>query len=157
MDIAKLSLDELKDIKEKIIFEIAERMSKKDDFCSKILRLKELFSSFENEHIALEIESADLYLRFDFEQGIRIDFDELGTSSEFDVEEYNKYNYEQLYIYSNKHDNEIDNFYIPLDDEFEATTDVSILDDDIDEMRDYENIVLIIHTCDTNYIFTRLK
>ena len=154
LNFAELSLEALNELKNKTIQEISRRIADRNDFYGKIHNLKELLSAFEDDRIALEIEGADIYLRFIFEHGIRADFDELDNSDSFDIEEYNENSYEQLFIVSNDKNEEIDNFYIPLDDEFEATTDVSVLD--YDEFRDYESIRLIIQTESITYIFSEL-
>ena len=157
IDFSKLTFDELRELRKQTSDAMMERLNAKNNFCERILKLKEMISSFEDEQLALQVEGDDIYMRFLFEHGINAEFDELEYSRDFDVDEYNENEYEELFISGKEKIRGFDNFYIPLfGDTFEATTDISVLNDSDDEMRDYENILLIIHTDTVNYVFTKL-
>ena len=155
-DLNQLTIDELNELRRKISDTIIEKLNDKGGFCEKILKLRELISTFENEKIALDIEGEDIQMRLLFNEGVTASFDVLEYSSEFDADAYNEDEYEELFVSGKSERKELDNFFIPLFGDFEASSDVSILEDDEEEMRDYDNILLIIKTDTIDYIFTRL-
>ena len=110
--------------------------------------------SFSNKGIAINIEGDDISMRVEFKNGFRSEFDELDSNNEFDVDEYNDNAFDELFIYSCNSNSEIENFYIPLYDNFVATPDSDVLRDEPNEKLDYKNIELIIKMDSIDYIFT---
>ena len=154
IDMNKMSIVELKQLREITDNEINKRLGLNEEFHKRILKLKNILNSFASKGIAVNIEGDDITMRIEFKNGFRAEFDELDNNEEFDIDEYNDNAFDELFIYSCNRNSEIENFYIPLYDNFVATTDSDVLRDEADENLDYEDIELIIKMDSIDYIFT---
>ena len=153
LDMNKMSIVELKQLREMADNELNKRLDLNEEFYQRILKLKRLLDSFSSKGIAINIEGDDISMRVEFKNGFRSEFDEL-DNNKFDIDEYNDNAFDELFIYSPNSNSEIENFYIPLYDNFVATTDSDVLRDEPNEKLDHEDIELIIKMDSIDYIFT---
>lgn len=154
MDLNKMSIVELKQLQEIADNEINKRLGLNEEFHQRILNLKSVLNSFAGKGIAINIEGDDISMRIEFKNGFKTEFDELDNNKGFDLDEYNDNAFDELFIYSCNRNSEVENFYIPLYDNFIATTNIDVLRDEPNEKLDYEDIELIIKMDSIDYIFT---